>query len=265
MNHREYLRTWGLMPKFENVFGDSGESPTDDEKPIPAGETRKSRSAFWRQEPGAWLGKQPRFADFIAQMDSREHRVLDVGCGEGMYRDEISRRAHYVGMDFDESMDPEAVCNFNTDPFPFPDESFDFLFCLSVLEHVMYPFAVMEEIRRVMKPGGRGYIAVPFHYKAHGSPWDFFRYSKGGLHLLLREFESIEIYPIGGAFSVLCHICWNFGRALDEKHVFLGNMHRAVVGCVFRALNRLDRFDPYRIFTRGHYAFFRKAEMQRSK
>lgn len=53
------------------------------------------------------------------------------------------------------------------------------------------------------------YYIVRFHYRAYDSPHDLFRYSKGGLHLLLRKFTDIEIYPIGGSTSVLCHILWN--------------------------------------------------------
>jgi SAM-dependent methyltransferase len=184
---------------------------------------------------------------------------LDVGCGKGKYREEINRRGQYVGLDFDASLNPEFVCNFNNEPFPFPDGSFDFVFSDSVMEHLLNPVAVMDEIYRVMKEGGRGYILVPFHYKAHGSPYDFFRFSKGGVHLLLRKFTDIEIYPIGGSLSVICHIFWNYGRLFDRISNLLGNIYRALIWCIFKLLNPLDRFDPYKIFTRGHNAFFRKS------
>jgi hypothetical protein len=116
----------------------------------------------------------------------------------------------------------------------------------------------MGEIHRVMKAGGCGYLLVPFHYKAHGSPWDFCRFSKGWVHLLLRTFTAVEIYPIGGSISVLCHILWNYARLLDRLHILLGNVYRCLIWCSFKILNPLDCFDPYRVFTRGHYAFFSK-------
>ena len=259
IKHLDYLRRWGPQPDFEEVFGKCKGALADGEQESDKGDEEESDDRrFPKTEPGAYLGKQPRFVDFLAEMDDKTFRVLDVGCGNGRYRNEINRRAQYVGMDFDTASQPEVVCDLNTEPFPFPDESFDFVFSDSVLEHVMTPFAVMAEVHRVLKPGGRGFILVPFHYKAHGSPYDFFRYSKGGLHLLLRNFTDIEIYPIGGSFSVLCHIFWNYGRVFDRLHFYFGNAHRSLVWCVFRVLNPLDRLDPYRIFTRGHYAFFRK-------
>ena len=258
MKHLDYLRKWGLQPDFDEIF---------DSQPSTSGGPKETRSAgdddgesrrFPKGEPGAYLGKQPGYQRFLDEIDNKAYRVLDVGCGAGKYRDEINRRAQYVGMDFNNALHPEVVCDFNRDPFPFPDESFDVVFSDSVLEHVVRPFDVMDEVYRVLRKGGRGFILVPFHYKAHGSPHDFFRYSKGGLHLLLREFTEIEIYPIGGSISVLCHILWNYGRLLDRVHVVAGNTYRCLVWCVFTLLNPLDRFDPYRIFTRGHYAFFRK-------
>ena len=259
MEHLDYLKLRGRMPDFEEVFGpDKAGSATPS-----SGDDEGGKSEPWRRfpktEPGAYLGNQPRFTDFLRKLNNKSARVLDVGCGMGTYRHEINRLGSYTGMDFDPALKPEVLCNFNIESFPFPDNSFDFVFSDSVLEHVMNPLAVMDEVYRVMKPGGCGYLLVPFHYKAHGAPWDFFRYSKAGVHLLLRQFTAVEIYPIGGSLSVLCHILWNYARVLDRLHMLLGNAYRCVIWCLFKMLNPLDRFDPYRVFTRGHYAFFRKA------
>jgi SAM-dependent methyltransferase len=252
MRHLDYLRHWGPQPEFDAVFNVPPPSNRLPEK------VTGSDRRFPKSEPAAYVGVQPGYREFLDAIDGKTCRVLDVGCGAGTYRQEINRRGRYVGMDANAALHPEVVCDFNRQAFPFPAESFDVVLSDSVLEHVMQPFAVMDEIHRVLKKGGRGFILVPFHYKAHGSPHDFFRYSKGGLHFLLRKFTAIEIYPIGGSMSVLCHILWNYGRALDRLHVGVGNAYRSVVWCAFTMLNRLDRFDPYKIFTRGHYAFFRK-------
>ena len=263
MKHLDYLRLRGRVPDFQEVFG----SVKTSSFPQSSGDDEDIKPQKWRQfpktEPGAYLGNQPRFTDFLNKIKDKSARVLDVGCGQGVNRHAINRLASYTGMDFDAALKPEVLCDFNQEPFPFPADSFDFVFSDSVLEHVMNPFSVMDEIHRVMKPGGCGYLVVPFHYKAHGSPWDFFRFSKGGVHLLLRKFTAIEIYTIGGSLSVLCHILWNYARVLDRMHMLLGNAYRCMIWCLFKLLNPLDRFDPYRVFTRGHYAFFRKAPVER--
>jgi SAM-dependent methyltransferase len=259
MKHIDYLRTWGHLPDFEDVFGFGGNASVGKEQNAvdpKVVDDRKHRLASG--EPAAYLGDQPTFSDFLDEINISTYQVLDVGCGPGKFRQEINLRGQYIGLDFDSSLNPEFVCDFNHEPFPFPDGSFDFVFSDSVMEHVMDPVAVMDEIYRVLKQGGRGFILVPFHYKAHGSPWEFFRFSKGGVHLILRRFTDIEIYPIGGSLSVICHILWNFGRLLDRIHGMVGNIYRLLVWCIFKILNPLDRYDPYKIFTRGHYAFFSK-------
>ena len=265
MKHLDYLRTWGHLPDFDDIFEPRGKTKDGNELDTMPLNVEAESSRFPKGEPGAYRGNQPTFSNFLAEIDHKTYTVLDVGCGKGKYREEINRRGQYIGLDFDASLNPEFVCDFNHEQFPFPDASFDFVFSDSVMEHIRNPFAVMDEIHRVLKIGGRGYILVPFHYKAHGSPYDFFRFSKGGVHLLLRKFTDIEIYPIGGSISVVCHILWNYGRLFDRIHVMIGNIYRVLVWCIFKILNPLDRFDPYKIFTRGHTAFFRKADFTITK
>jgi ubiquinone/menaquinone biosynthesis C-methylase UbiE len=48
------------------------------------------------------------------------------------------------------------------DNMPFKDQSFVAVLCLNVLEHVSNPFAVAEEIIRVLKENGELYCVVPF-------------------------------------------------------------------------------------------------------
>jgi SAM-dependent methyltransferase len=43
----------------------------------------------------------------------------------------------------------------------FEDETFDFITCIAVLEHLFNPFEVVEEFRRILKDGGRLLISVP--------------------------------------------------------------------------------------------------------
>ena len=47
---------------------------------------------------------------------------------------------------------------------------------------------------------------VPFIYKSHGAPFDFFRYTKSGLHTLLREYSVVKIFSFGGFFHVVGHM-----------------------------------------------------------
>jgi SAM-dependent methyltransferase len=64
---------------------------------------------------------------------------------------------------------------------PFRDASFDTVVLLEVLEHVADAPAVLDEIARVLKPGGRLLLSVPFLYPLHDAPHDYRRYTAPGL------------------------------------------------------------------------------------
>lgn len=122
--------------------------------------------------------------------------VLDVGCGNKPYRDRIGARS-YVGLDIDSPFTRQvgqADLFYDGGTFPIADASFDAVLCSQVLEHVFNPEAFLGEIRRVLRPGGRLLLAVPFLWDEHEQPRDFGRYSSFGLRALLERsgFEVIS-------------------------------------------------------------------------
>lgn len=56
----------------------------------------------------------------------------------------------------------DTVYDLNMIPWPYPDQSFDVVYAHSVLEHLHSTVAVMEEIWRILRPGGRVVISVPY-------------------------------------------------------------------------------------------------------
>ena len=123
-------------------------------------------------------------------------KVLDVGCGTMPYRN-LFAATEYVGLELDT---PEARarkradCYYDGTTFPFEPESFDALVCNQVFEHVFNPEQFMAEMYRVLKPGGRLLLTVPFAWDEHEQPHDYARYTSFGLASLLRKagFEIIE-------------------------------------------------------------------------
>ena len=134
-------------------------------------------TAFWR-------------AVEIAALASRgipDGLGLDLGCGDGILTsillDRIGPR-RLVGIDLDPSETRaakrfpfyERVHTCSADAIPEPDEAFDFVLANSVLEHIPPLEGAMDEVRRVLKPGGRFFFTVPgqgFHRNLFGSvfPW----------------------------------------------------------------------------------------------
>ena len=116
-------------------------------------------------------------------------RLLDVGCGSKPY-ERLFRVDQYVGLDIEsERTRTAAVADHYYDGhrFPFVDASFDALLCNQVLEHVFNPNEFVAEMHRVLKPGGRLVLTVPFVWDEHEQPLDYARYSSFGLRALFEE------------------------------------------------------------------------------
>ena len=137
-------------------------------------------------------------------------RVLDAGSGEGRYK-EYFNHTRYVGLDLavgDTAWDYSGLDTVgDLCAIPFPDDVFDAAICIQTLEHVNDPFQVIGEIGRVLKPGGRFYLAAPMTWHQHQKPHDYFRYTSFGFRYLLEQngLLVIDIRPVGGYFWLLSH------------------------------------------------------------
>lgn len=123
-------------------------------------------------------------------------KVLDVGCGTQPYR-HLLHCTEYRGMEFDtpaNRKNKKADYFYDGVFFPQADASFDSVLCTEVLEHVFEPELFVREMARVLKPGGKLLLTVPFVWAEHEQPYDYARYSSFGLRLLLEKngFEIIE-------------------------------------------------------------------------
>lgn len=61
---------------------------------------------------------------------------------------------------------------------------FGTIFCLCVMEHCHQPFKMAENLTRLLKPGGKIYISVPFAWKFHSYPSDYWRFTHEGVKKL---------------------------------------------------------------------------------
>lgn len=95
---------------------------------------------------------------FVAEQHLNRKRVLDVGAGQGYLQDVVE---DYTGLD----ISPTARRFFHK-PFvlgsatamPFPDDQFDAVWSIWVLEHIPNPEQALREMRRVVKDGGFIYL-----------------------------------------------------------------------------------------------------------
>jgi SAM-dependent methyltransferase len=134
-------------------------------------------------------------------------QLLDVGCGSKPYQT-LFRVDRYVGLDIDSVTSrtrKQADYFYDGKQFPLPDSSFDAVLCNQVLEHVFNPEEFLHEIVRVMKPGGRLLLTVPFVWDEHEQPYDYARYTSFGLRALLERpgLKVVRQGKLGADASVL--------------------------------------------------------------
>lgn len=142
-------------------------------------------------------------------------RLLDVGCGDKPYEHLFTPHvSEYIGVEYDESYSVtsagargKADVVYNGDRMPFEDASFDTVLNVQVLEHTSRPAELLRDMARVLKPGGLLIISVPFSFRLHEEPHDYFRYSPHGLRELCARagLELVSVEPLGGLWSLLAH------------------------------------------------------------
>ncbi|MGB3701109.1 MAG: class I SAM-dependent methyltransferase [Anaerolineales bacterium] len=145
---------------------------------------RDMEKAALRGEPSyVWRSGQERRLQMIAAAAGERltGRILENGCGVGLYLDRLSEQSQFaVGLEFDLSRAQEAhvnaphIVNAAGEKLPLPAASFDFILNHEVLEHVLDDRKCVEEMVRVLAPGGRMAIFVPnrgYPFETHGIYW----------------------------------------------------------------------------------------------
>ena len=81
---------------------------------------------------------------------------LNLGCG-------LDKRPGYINIDVREEVKPDLVWDLHYVPLPFPDNSVEEVIAKDVIEHVSWRRveALLKDIYRILKPGGRLYVQVP--------------------------------------------------------------------------------------------------------
>ncbi len=140
-------------------------------------------------------------------------RILEIGCGSSVFSYELQKRGHLVtSLDSLSGISKKDINKFRTifekggysfnfvegtaTKLPFPDRSFDAVFIIDVIEHVRDEHRVMEEMHRVLKPGGFFLASTPAVGFHRGMFKRFFRYLHQHTWLSrLPVWDRIQLYP----------------------------------------------------------------------
>lgn len=128
-------------------------------------------------------------AKFMAKWAPRDGRALVVG--SKVYGNKLDRRTLYpgaVGVDMIEGDGVDVVHDLE-EPLPAALGQFDHIDCVSVLEHVRRPWRMAENLEAALVDGGTLLVCVPFCWRLHAYPSDYWRMTAEALEVL---FPSIE-------------------------------------------------------------------------
>ena len=147
-------------------------------------------------------------------------RVLEIGTGSGYGISIIAPVAdEFVTVDKYRSEATESLPvnvtfrEAKVPPLPFEDESFDYVVSFQVIEHISNDKRFVEEVRRVLRPGGKFIVSTPNRpMSLTRNPWHIREYRPEQLRALLSGFSSIEELGVAGNERV-----WEYYRHNAES------------------------------------------------
>lgn len=120
-------------------------------------------------------------------------RTLIVG--SRVYDGREDRRALYadaVGVDMLEGPGVDRVLNLEETP-PAGLGKFAHVECWSVLEHSRRPWKLATNLQRLMEPGATLHVTVPFVWRVHGYPNDYWRFTRNGVMELFDAIDWVKV------------------------------------------------------------------------
>lgn len=228
---------------------------------------RDLSKAALRGEPSyVWRAGQERRLDMILRAAGAraQGRVLENGCGVGMYVEKLSALGGTVlGLEFDFDRARQAhvrsphIINGAGEALPLPSSTADLILSHEVIEHVQDDRAAVREMIRVLRPGGRILLFCPnrgYPFETHGIYWRG-QYKFGNIPL-------VNYLPRRWRDQLAPHVRVYSRR--DLENLFEGLPVRFIERTViFGAYdNLIARFGAFGKFLRGALQFLEKTPLR---
>ena len=187
--------------------------------------------------------------DFIAHLNCKV-KILDIGCQRGAFCSELQQLGHEpYGIEISSNEVEDArrirpnipIIEGNCEKkIPFSDSFFDVVWAGEVIEHIGHTDVFLNEINRVLRPGGHLILSTPMHnrlksllivlftFERHFNPeFPHYRfYTKKSLRTVLerRGFEIVEIGYIG-RIPILANVIFMVAKKLTTKSMLSEYRH----------------------------------------
>jgi len=147
-------------------------------EPLP--QIKNYYESYWSTGHDTFSGSKQGYAANFRRWMAAELRdlppdapVIEVGCGDGSFTLDLARYSSCVtGIDISAGQIEENIRRFPgigfrqhdvSERFPFADGEFEAVWCSEVLEHLFDPAFALREMHRILRPGGRLLVTVPYH------------------------------------------------------------------------------------------------------
>lgn len=134
------------------------------------------------------------FAEEVARELPLMDPVVQIGARPAEGQEDIADlRSLFAGRDYigcDLQSGPGVDRIEDVHALEFDDDSVGAVLAFDTLEHVADPIRALQEIHRVLAPGGIVAISSVMFFVIHAHPWDYWRFTPEGFDLLLEPFEQ---------------------------------------------------------------------------
>ena len=224
-------------------------------------ERRRTRS-LWKRvvlgENRATPASARQLLDFLVEHGTPPV-ILIVGGGTLSDGAQVLYDAENVQLiSFDVYASPYTDFVADAHAIPLRDQSVDAVWIEAVLEHVLSPHEVAEEIWRVLKPNGIVYAGTPFLQPVHEQAYDFTRFTENGHRWLFRKFDCLDSGVTAGPGTVLFQLLrYAMGAVFSNRKI--GSMMAAPFFWL-RFIDRLSNRQHSSDAASGVYFLGRRAE-----
>lgn len=155
----------------------------------------------------------------------------------------LFKGGEYVGIDMQAGKGVDRVLDLSSDfdriEADLNGKKYKTIICLSVLEHCLDVYKVSQNIEKLLEPGGRLAVSVPFSWEYHGFPNDYWRFTPDAVKFLFKNIlfdDSLtnistsregEVGLIDGEF---------FKMDLSPKQGFKKKRYGLLTACILKSL-----------------------------